>query len=53
MRRRRDLVERILGLPQEDRSSNSPEGLSTGQRIGWVVAGMVALLAVMYLFGWA
>jgi hypothetical protein len=51
--RKRDLVERIFGLPQEDRSSNSREGLSAGQRLVWVVAGIVAFLAVRYLFGWA
>jgi hypothetical protein len=51
--RKRDLVERIFGLPQEDRSSNSPERLSAGQRLAWVVAGMVAFFAIMHLFGWA
>jgi hypothetical protein len=48
--RKRDLVERIIGLPEKDRSSNSPEGLSAGQRLAWVVAGMVAFLAMMYVF---
>jgi hypothetical protein len=51
--RKRDLVEHIIGSPQEDRSSNSPDGLSAGQRLVWVVAGMIAFLAVMYVVGWA
>jgi hypothetical protein len=46
-----DLVECIIGSPQEDRSLNSPEGLSADQRLACVVAGIVAFLAVMYFFG--
>jgi hypothetical protein len=51
--RKRRLVQRIIGSPQEDRSSNFPEGLSAGQRLAWVVVGMVVFLAVMYVLGWA
>jgi hypothetical protein len=35
------------------RWSSCPEGLSAGQMLAWVVAGMVAFLAVMCVVEWA
>ena len=51
--RKRDLVDLMIGLSQEDRPPSSPpDPGSAGRRLAWAVVGMVAFFAMMHLLGW-